>query len=349
MWAEAAIEAVRARAAAARATAEQRWHDAVGALAAEPLDRWEVKLRDAGRLTLNFHPDRIGRRGRAVAAGLLQSGRYQSQWVTGLSAGSRSAVPGGEREGWERLLYAGAYDGADPTVTDFPVYGSFDLAFDPHGGSPRFGSSFVILHRHVLDRTTLCVGDSHVGPADVGTMGEPGCILAGLAEQAARGQLLRRGLAVDEFLEACAGSYWSARPSRVLDGYVEAQVHGGVWLERDAEAIVLDPSFRQTPVEDDLGAAAERYGFSLAWHGGSEMYAKEVPEDFRGPTMPSLARRVAHADGLVDAHAIGRAAAELAFGEPTAMGDAPESELQQLKYLWHTVLVHGHDASRATE
>ncbi len=339
---------VRERAAAARATAEQRWNAAVGRVAGEPFDRWAEKFRDAGRLTLNFHPDRIGRQGLSVAGGLLQSGRYQSQWVTGLSAGSRSAVAGGEREGWERLLYAGAYDGADPTVTDFPVYGSFDLVFDPHGGSPRFGSSFVILHRHVLERTTLCVGDSHMGPTDVGTMDEPGSILAGLAEQAARNELLNRGLGLNHFLEACGGSYLSTRPSRDLDGYVEAQLHGGVWLERDVEAIVCDPSFRNTPVEADLDAAAARYGFSLAWHDGSELPADEVPDDFRGPTMPTLARRVARADGQVDAHAIGCVAAEITFGEPTAAGDAPNSELQQLKYLWHTLLTHGHDASRPT-
>lgn len=299
---------------------------------------------DAGRVTLNFHPDRVGRHGTTVAAGLLTTGRYQSQWVTGLSAGSRSAMHGGERQRFERELFDGVYDTADPTEVEYPVYGSFDLVFDPHGGSPRFGSSFVVLHRHVFDRVTLCVGDSHMRPRDIGTFAEPWSILAGLAEQAARGELLNRALGVDVLLKACEGSYRSVRPSRDLDGYIEAQVHGGVSLEADVESVVLDPSFRGTRIEDDLSAAAERYAFSLAWHAGSELYCDRVPDDFRGPTMPVVAREVARSDGVVDAHAIGVGAARVTFAEPTAMGDAHESDLQQLKYLWHTLLGHGHDA-----
>lgn len=316
----------------------------MGDVTGEPLDVWAERVADAGRLTLNFHPDCVGRHGLTVAAGLLASGRYQSQWITGLSAGSRSAVAGGAREGWERRLFGGAYDDRDPAVTDFPVYGSFDLVFDPHGGSPRFGSSVVVLRRHVLPRTTFCVGDSHMDPKDVGTIDEPGCILAGLAEQAARQALLDRGLGVDDLLRACAGTYRSVRPSRDLDGYVEAQIHGGVSLASDVEAVVLDPSFEGTSVEADLAAAAERDGFSLSWHGGSEIHVAEVPDDFRGVTVPQLARQTARPDGIVDARTIGDRAANFAVGAPTVEGDPPESQLQQLKYLWHTLLAHGHDA-----
>jgi hypothetical protein len=264
--------------------------------------------------------------------------------VTGLSAGSRSAIRGGERHQWEGLLFDGAYADADPTLVDLPVYGSFDLLSDPHGGSPRFGSSFVILRRHVLERTTFCVGDSHAGPKDVGTIIEPRSVLAALSEQASRRELLNRGLGLDALLAACESLYRPVRPSRDLDGYVEAQIHGGVSLEADVEAMVVDPSFRATSVEEDLTAAGERYGFSVRWHGGSELHVEEVPDDFRGPTMPALARRVARADGFVDACAIGRAASAVVLGEPTANGDPPESDLQQVKYLWHTLLAHGQDA-----
>ena len=80
---------------------------------------------------------------------------------------------------------------------------------------------------------------------------------AGLAEQAAGQALLDRGLGVDDLLRACAGTYRSVHPSRDLDGYVEAQIHGGVSLAGDVEAVVLDPSFEGTAVEADLAAAAE--------------------------------------------------------------------------------------------
>ena len=115
----------------------------------------------SGRVTLNFHPDRAARSGRSVASGLLAEGRYRSQWSTGISNGSRSALRGGDRDRFERDLFNGAYDDADPDRDEFPVYGSFDLLHDPHGGSPRFGSCFVVLHAHVVERVTLCVGDSH--------------------------------------------------------------------------------------------------------------------------------------------------------------------------------------------
>ncbi|MBL2973925.1 DUF3626 domain-containing protein, partial [Klebsiella pneumoniae] len=38
--------------------------------------------------------------------------------------------------------------------------------------------------------------------------------------------------------------------SAPLDDYIEAHVHGPVLLARDVEALVLDPSFRGTPLED---------------------------------------------------------------------------------------------------
>jgi len=72
-----------------------------------------------------------------------------------------------------------------------------------------------------------------------------------------------------------------------------------------------------------------------------------VPADFRGPTMPPLARRVAREDGVVDACTIGVAARRIEIDRPPPGGDPSDSELQQLKYLWHTVLAHGHDAVRA--
>jgi ribosomal protein S18 acetylase RimI-like enzyme len=265
--------------------------------------------------------------------------------VTGVSAGSRSAIAGGERQRFERQLFDGAYDGASADSTELPVYGSYDLLFDDHGGSPRFGSSFFVLRRHVLERTTLCVGDSHMGPRDVGTVDEPASILAGLAEQAVRNELLNRDFGVAVLFGTLDGSFRLNRASRDLDGYIEAQIHGGVSLEADVEMVVVDPSFRGTQVGQDLSTAGERYGFAVAWHRGSELHVDEVPADFRGPAMRPLAREVARADGIVDAHAIGVRSSQTRFQPPTAMGDPPDSELQLLKQLWHTLLAFGRDAT----
>jgi hypothetical protein len=286
----------------------------------------------------------VGRSGATVAAGLLADGRYRSQWVTGTSNGSRSAFVGGDRHGFERGLFGSAYEGVDPAGDELPVYGALDLLHDPFGGSPRFGSSFVVLRPEVLDRTTLCVGDSHLGPRDVGTVDAPWCVLAGLAEQAARDLLLDRRSGVADLLAILEGRQPTAVVARSLDGYVEAQIHGGVDLTADVEAVVVDPSFAGTEVGDDLALAAERCGFVLAATPGTELAVDDVPPDFRGPTMPALARRVARADGIVDARAIG-AAAPRVLPDQLPGGDPPDSLLQQLKYLWHTVFALGHDVA----
>ena len=345
--AEKALDVTTTRADLSRLDAAARWAIAMGADDHGPVDRWGERLRRVGRLTLNLHPDRIGRSGLTVAAGLLADGRYRSQWETGTSSGSRSAFVGGDRHGFERSLFGDAYD-SEPDEVERPVYGALDLLHDPFGGSPRFGSSFVILRVEVLDRTTLCVGDSHAGARDVGTIDAPWCLLAGLAEQAAAGTLLDRPLGVADLLALLDGPPPRDRPLRSLDGYVEAQVHGGVEIARDVEAIVLDPSFAGSAVEADLVHAADRFGVELMWNPGSELAAVDVPPDFRGPTTPELARRVARPDGIVDARAIGRAAPTVVADQRPG-GDAPDSLLQQLKYLWHTVFALGHDAAPAPE
>jgi hypothetical protein len=335
---DAALAAVTRRAEQARDSAERRWlaaRSGPAGLGSATLDECAEQFAQAGALTINFHPDRRARTGSTVARGLLHQGRYHSQWITGISNGSRSAIADGERHRFEHHLFAAAYEGVDPLNEDLPVYGAFDLWGDPFGGSPRFGSSHLVLHPSVLSRTTLCVGDSHAAPTDVGTVDNPWSLLAGLAEQPWCGASLEALL---------SGRLPAAGPSRRLDGYIEAQVHGGVDLARDVTKAVIDPSFVGTDVADDLRSAADLYGFTLEIHAGSELDAADVPEDFRGPTMPALARRIARPDGIVDARAIGQAANSINWQPPQPLGDPPDSDAQQLKYLWHTLLAFGHDA-----
>ncbi|MCP4223093.1 MAG: DUF3626 domain-containing protein [Actinomycetia bacterium] len=346
--AEQAVATVRRSSREVREDARRRW-DAV--IPGEGVGPWIERFPVAGRITLNFHPDRIvssslrSKDPITVAAGLAADGLYRSQWTTGISNGGRSAVKGGEREQWERDLFAGAYDGTDLATVERPIYGALDLLRDPHGGSPRFGSSFVVLRSEAGARATMCVGDSHLGPTDLSTVDEPAAILAGLAEQAAGGYLLGRSLGTDALLAALDQDLASDRPARDLDHYVEVQIHGGVDLRNDVAAIVVDPSFAATEVDSALSTAAARYGFELVWHSGSELAVVDIPGDFRGPTMPALGRRVALAvaHGVVDAYSIGRATHSLELGPPQPGGDPPDSEIQQLKYLWHTVLAFGSD------
>jgi hypothetical protein len=344
---ERALEAVRVSAGARRDEALARWNlTAASDRAADPDVMGE--LATSGRLTVNFHPDRIARSGVTVAEGMVRTGRYVSQWVTGISNGGRSAFPGGDRHRWERTLFAQAYEDADPASVEFPVYGAWDLLRDPHGGSPRFGSCFLVLADHVRERATICVGDSHAGPTDMGTFDSPSCVLAALAEQADRGSLLGAPVDGRGLLGLLDGAPAKRRPCRDLDHYIEMQVHGGVDLRSDVDTIVLDPSFRFTDVNSAVAELSDRYDVEVAWHAGSELSVDQIPTDFRGPTMPGVGRRAARSDGIVDAHSIGVAARAVRLADMQASGDPPESDAQQLKYLWHTLLAHGADAEQRT-
>lgn len=331
-----AVLYVTKNAQATRAPAEARLFEL--GIVAESVDRLAGQLLSTSRLTLNFHPDRRDSQGRTVAAGLLADGQYRSQFETGISNGGRFAAPGGPRPQWEHILFDGAYN--DEQLVR-PVYGALDMFHDPYGGAPRFGSSCVVLKRHCVDRATFCVGDSHLGPVDVGTAAELTSILAGATEDCSTGDGFGRGLSVEAFLDLLETGPVQARSARELDRYIEAQVHGGIDLAHDAASVLLDPSFRGSDVENDTKNAAMRYGFDVGWTEGSEVAPDAIDPTFRGSELRSIARRTARSEGIVDASAIGVPLAMLAFTAPTQQGDSEESELQRYKKLWHCCLKYG--------
>jgi hypothetical protein len=212
----------------------------------------------------------------------------------------------------------------------------------------------VVLKPEVLARSTFCFSDSHLGPADVGTIDAFESVLAALLEEAAR---TRRVLGVDGMDVSTLtrvlleGPALAALPARALDEYIEAQVHGPVALARDVEALVIDPSFDGTSTGAVLAAIANRHGLPLRRHAGFALPVDQVPEAFRGPAIPPLARRVqatfAAPDALIDAALIG-VAARSAVTEPEAWADRGplDDTLQHLKQLWHVLVQYGHPAAR---
>src|ERR1700756_3885038 len=119
---QAAIQIVRDRALNLRSAA-QREIDAV--LKRQALDRSLLEasmaaMRDGARIGLHFHPERLSRDGVSVAEGLLRTGIYTNQFVAGLSSGSPSAFPGGERDLWEdrpgRLSRSGRHIPRSPEI-----------------------------------------------------------------------------------------------------------------------------------------------------------------------------------------------------------------------------------------
>ncbi|WP_144121914.1 DUF3626 domain-containing protein [Catellatospora sichuanensis] len=299
-----------------------------------------------GRVTLNFHPDRLLADGRTVAASMAADGRYRSQFETGVSNGSRTAFLTGDRDRWEESLFGGAYQGPSVPPAERPLYGGLNLLGHPDGACPRFGSCHVRLRPSVNARCTVTVGDSHLGPADVGTLAAFEPVLAGLVEQACETGVTLGRPDVDPLtvLRGLTEAAAADDHGRALDDYLEVQVHGPVDLAVDAEALVLDPSFRGTPSGDLLTGLAARLGIDLEWHAGFELTAAEVGPDFRGPAIPPLAAEVcaryAGPRGTFDAELVGRAAADmLCRPESWSTWGTPDELLQYVKQLWHT-LVH---------
>ncbi|MEV6170623.1 DUF3626 domain-containing protein [Streptomyces sp. NPDC051954] len=246
------------------------------------------------RITLNFHPDRLVG-GVPILEALAQDGIYHSQFVTGVSNGGLTVHPGGDRWRWESRIFGGVYDDAAPH--DRPVYGALDFRHQVVGAAPRFGSSHFRLTGATLARATFCYPDSAAEPTDFGVAA--GMSLIALAEADRRD---------------------------ALNDYIEAQVHGGVALARDVEALVLDSAYRGTSVE----AAARSLPCPVEWHPGYRLTVAELRRhaDYRGPEYADLGARIA-VDGRLD---------------PRIIGDAARTgrhELQDLKMVWHTLARFG--------
>ncbi|KUL41874.1 DUF3626 domain-containing protein [Streptomyces regalis] len=246
------------------------------------------------RITLNFHPDRLVR-GVPILRALAEDGAYHSQFVTGTSNGGLTAHPGGDRWRWESRIFGGAYD--DAAAHDRPVYGALNFRRQVVGAAPRFGSSHFRLTGAALARATFCYPDSAAEPTDF-------------------------AVAADMHLLALA----EADEQDALNDYIEAQVHGGVVLARDVEAVVLDACYRGTPVE----TAARLLPFPVEWHPGYRLTVADLHRhaDYRGQEYADLGARIAE-DGRID---------------PRVIGDAARTgrhELQDLKMVWHTLARFG--------
>lgn len=307
-------------------------------------------IRGHAQVGLHFHPDRLDVSMTPVAEALLRDGVYRNQFETQLSNGKLSPVRGGDRDLWENELFGGAYARTEVTAAERPKYGALDLMRHPEGPCPRFGSCCLLLGAHMLESCTFTYMDSHQLPPERGTIGEFDDILAALLTESFQREfaLGRAGLRPPELLAHLRDALplEQADPSglpaaRNLDHYIEAQVHGEISLATDVDVLIADPSFQGTQTGDVLQRLCQQYGIRLHWHCGFALPAADVPGDFRGPDVQALAKRVG-LDGMVDAAAIGIAAADLR-STPDAWRDfgTPDRALQLMKLLWHVLVRYG--------
>ncbi|NIK59616.1 DUF3626 domain-containing protein [Kribbella shirazensis] len=236
-------------------------------------------------ITLQFHPN-WPHGDRTVIESMAADGLYRSQFSTGISNGGLTAFRGGDRWRWESRLFSGRYDGKPGTAR--PVYGVWNRRADVYGGAIRFGSSYLRLKPETVERATFCFPDSAREPADFGDR----AVLPRLCALA----------------DASGGDD--------LDDYVEAHVHGPIRLASDVEAVVLDPSFVGTPVEN----AAHRLGCRIEYHPGFRAAPADFDPAYRGADVVALACQLG---------------AELT---PEVLGAAARSGIhpaQAIKYVWH--------------
>ncbi len=302
------------------------------------------KLKQHAKVALHFHPDRLDPAKKSVAEALLEQGIYKSQFETLLSNGSVSAFPGGDRDNWEKRLFGGAYQVDGTMNSERPKYGALHIMPHADGPAPRFGSCYFLLSPQVSRRCTFTYMDSHQDPKEKGTYEQFNSILAAILEESflrdyAIGE---RDLSPRRFIEHLKNNMEQPLenivqnpPNRNLNHYIEAQIHGDVSLEHDVIALVADPSFKGTPTGQTLEQICEKYEIDLHWHKGFKLSVHDVPADFRGPNMPSLAAHIA-TTGQIDARTIGAAAVHVVNHpeEWKSRGDL-KTMLQELKMLWH--------------
>jgi hypothetical protein len=246
------------------------------------------------RVTVNFHPDRL-HDGIPILRMLATDGVYHSQFVTGTGSGSLSAHPGGRRWQWESRIFGAAYDEAPPT--DRPKSGALNYRKRATGASPRFGSAHLRLRPETISRCTFCYPDSSAGPTDFGVAAH--MALVALAE---------------------------ADDQDPLDDHIEAHVHGPLRLDRDIDALVLDPCYRNTEVE----VLAGRLPCPVEWHSGFTLHVDELRQHpgYRGPEYVALGVALARDRQIT----------------PAVIGDAVRTgryERQDLKKVWHYVARFG--------
>lgn len=261
-----------------------------------------VRLRVHGQpmprstpVTLNFHPDtRI--QGELTIERIAREGFYRSQFETGTSNGGLTAVPGGDRWRWESEIFGGAYDDTAPKLR--PKYGALNFQHSVTGGSPRFGSCHLRLRSETLARTTFCYPDSHLQPEAFGVADR--MPLIHLAEQNASGF------------------------DPILDNYIEAHVHGPLSIEEDVDAVVLDPSYRNTAIEK----SALRLGCNVEWHDGFRLQLGRLLADEAFRPKPAL-----------------EAITGLKINTPLDLGKARDKSLdyQTAKWVWHCIARFGRD------
>ena len=268
-------------------------------LAAIAASRNGGAINPSYRVNINFQPDLL-HGDITVIESISRTNQYHSQFKTGISNGGLLATSG--RAEWEHNLFGDFYPSDTPSSTaeiERPKYGALNINNDPYGAAPRFGSCHFRLKPDALLRSTFCFPDSYYGVKAAGTA---------------------ENFDLDELA-------LGTRMEDPLDWYIEAHIHGPLLIPQDIEALVLDPSYRDSIVH----TAAEKLGCSIEWHPGYAVLASTLDsyKEYRGPEYVKIAHLIADTTGLLTPEIIGRAYRNSNYTQ------------QEVKKIWHCLACYG--------
>jgi len=304
-------------------------------------------IKNKARIGIHFHPYRLNSESKNVLELLIESGIYKNQFETKISNGSLTAFEGGKRDLWENVLFNDLFSSNQISISARPKYGSLDLLGHSDGPSPRFGSCYFLLKPELSKYSTFTYLDSYTNPKEKGTINFFDEILSSLllecferdyalGEKNVRPhQLLKK---IHDTLNSENLSLSFRPPQSNLNHYIEAQIHTQIFLETDVDFLIADPSFKHTEYEKRMHHLCDKYQIELKWNQGFQLDVANVPNHFRGNTMPILAEQIA-IDKKINAYVIGQA--EMNYTKEIKNHTQLQSKLQGLKYLWHTVVNYG--------
>ena len=310
-----------------------------------------VRLKEAikkkARIAIHFHPYRIVKDSKTVIESIIETGQYHNQFETKVSNGSLTAFKGGKRDVWENLLFGQIYKENEIPNSLRPKYGSLALISHSDGPSPRFGSCYFLTKPELSKYATFTYLDSYMNPKEKGTINFfeeiLACLLSECFErdyaigenQIRPNDLMRK---IHQSLNQDYASISENPISKNLDHYIEAQIHTEISLMNDIDYLIVDAAYRHTEYENLFKKVCELNPIELIWNKGRELEIKDIPENFRGPEMPTIAKEIAVND-KINAYLLGLA--EKKYKEKIEEEKVRQGKNQQLKYLWHTLIKYG--------
>lgn len=301
-------------------------------------------------VTINFHPDRLSNNGEIIINNLINDGKYHNQFITGTTNGGKTAYAGGDRDLWEKRLFNSIYHEQTIDSKSRPKYGALNIFQYLDGASPRFGSCFFTLKSQTLSQCTFAFGDSSTNPEVLGTAKSFYGILKSLLHDVMEnGRLLNKEnvtieKALEYFLSIKKGEMQVL--GKNLDYCIETHVHGDIDLLTDVDSFYLDQSFKNSQIEDAAIILSGKYNIALHWIPIREITIDSIADDFRGPKMKPLAKKIdllyGNCLGIINAALIGTAS-RASILNPYEWNDIGNEKklFQYFKQLWHTVAYFG--------